>query len=308
MKLPDFLVVGAQKSGTTTLFVLLSKHPRIFMPARKEVQFFSSPMLYPKGLDWYAEEFFSACPEGHLAGEVSPQYMYSTEIARRVHDGLPQAKIIAILRDPIDRAWSHYQMTRRREQETRPVQDAFAAALTTDETNTDAPETGRYFQFGDYERVLSEYLSLYGCENMLILFQEELDKDPETVMCKVCGFLGIQEVIPENVGVRVHQSGDVRFKALSRLTKEDNLARRVLRAFVPRRLRPTIVFWTEMFNIRPAQQKAGMPPELRDDYAPFVQRQVGFLEREFGVTPPWRVGAGSDLGAGTVSAQDEQPT
>lgn len=291
MKLPDFLVVGAQKSGTTTLFVLLSKHPRIFMPARKEVQFFSSPMLYPKGLDWYAEEFFSACPEGHLAGEVSPQYMYSTEIARRVHDGLPGARIIAILREPIDRAWSHYRMACRREQEDRPPTEAFAAARATDESDTGAPETARYLQFSDYERVLSEYLRLYGRDRMLILFQEDLDIRPEAVMRQVCGFLGIDAVIPENVGVRVHQSGDVRFKALSKLTESDNIARRVLRAFVPRRLRPTLVFWTEMFNIRPVKAE-GVPEELRRAHGDFARRQAAFLRREFGLTPPWPSGAG----------------
>ncbi|MEH6587339.1 MAG: sulfotransferase [Halioglobus sp.] len=287
MKLPDFLVIGAQKSGTTSLFAMLSKHPQLFLPARKEVQFFSSPMLYPKGLDWYAQEFFATCPPGRLAGEVSPQYMYSTEIARRVHNALPKAKIIAILREPIDRAWSHYLMTRRRGQESRSPEEAFAAALDTDETDTEAPESTRYFQFGDYERVLMEYMQLYGRDNILILFQEDLDKRPEVVIRQVCSFLGIDKVIPENVGVRVHQSGDIRFKALGRLTKEDNLVRRVLRAFVPRRLRPTIVFWTEMLNIRPAKEKTEMPETLRHDFNHFAQRQAAFLEREFGLAPPW---------------------
>ena len=286
MKLPDFLVIGAQKSGTTSLFVLLSKHPQIFVPARKEVQFFSSPMLYPKGLEWYAEEFFSGCPEGRLAGEVSPQYMYSTEIARRVHGGLPEAKIIAILREPIERAWSHYRMTCRREQERRRPEEAFIAALATDENDTEAPETARYLQFSDYERVLTEYLRLYGRDNILILFQEDLDKRPEAVMRQVCVFLGVNEVIPDNVNVRVHQSGEVRFKALSRLIDNDNILRRVLRAFVPRRWRPTIVFWTEIFNIRAVKQ-GDVPDTLRRDYGAFALRQSAFLEREFGVTPPW---------------------
>ena len=178
MKVPDFLVVGAQKSGTTSLFLLLSKHPDIFLPSRKELQFFSSPLLYPKGLDWYATEFFSDCSDAQLAGEISPQYMYSSEIARRVHSDLPEAKIIAILREPIDRAWSHYQMACRREQEDRQPEVAFAAARATDENDTGAPETARYLQFSDYERVLSEYLYFYGRERMLILFQEHLDTRP----------------------------------------------------------------------------------------------------------------------------------
>jgi hypothetical protein len=287
LRLPDFLVVGAQKCGTTSLFMLLSKHPRLFLPSRKELQFFSSPMLYPKGLKWYGEEFFDSCPEGKLAGEVSPQYMYSTEIARRVHGGVPQAKIIAILREPIDRAYSHYLMTLRREQETQSPEAAFAAALGTDEYDSEAPEAARYLQFSDYEYVLSEYLRLYGREKILILFQEDLDKEPNAVMQQVYRFLDIDEVIPENINVRAHQSGDVRFKALGRLAATDNALRRVLRSLVPRRLRQTIVFWTEMFNIRPSKQKSEVPESLRQDFHDFVLRQVGFLEREFGIIPPW---------------------
>lgn len=286
MKLPDFLVVGAQKSGTTSLFLLLSKHPQLFLPSRKEVQFFSSPMLYPKGLEWYAQEFFATCPPDKLAGEVSPQYMYTPEIARRVHAGVPQAKIIAILRDPVDRAYSHYLMTCRREQEDRPAEEALRAAHDAQDIPEDAPESARYFQFSDYETVLSTYLGLYGRDNMLVLFQEDLDKTPEAVMRKVTAFLGVADVIPDNVNVRAHQSGEVRFGLLRRLTKDDNLARRVLRAFVPRKLRPTIVFWTEMFNIKPAQSK-GLPDALRQQFGGFATRQAAFLEREFGATPPW---------------------
>ena len=287
MKLPDFLVVGAQKSGTTSLFVLLSKHPQLFLPSRKELQFFSSPMLFPKGLKWYAEEYFDACPEGKLAGEVSPQYMYSTEIARRVHDGVPNAKIIAILREPIDRAWSQYLMSQRREQETREPDIAFAAALLIDETDHEATESARYLQFSDYEKVLSEYLRLYGRDQILILFQEDLDKQPEAVMYQICTFLNIKDVILESIDVRAHQSGKVRFRFLARLIKGDSILRSVLRAFVPRKLRPTIVFWTEMFNINPAKQKTSLPESLRRDFNDFAERQAHFLEREFDITPPW---------------------
>lgn len=289
MKYPDFLVVGAQKSGTTSLFLLLSKHPELFLPGRKEVQFFSSPMLYPKGIDWYAEEFFATCPADCLAGEVSPQYMYSTEIARRVHQGLPDAKIIVILREPIARAYSQYQMARRREQEFRPPLDALSASLEIDETDIDTPESGRYFQFSDYERVLSEYLKLFGREKILILFQEDLDSRPEYVLRQVYEFLGVEDHIPENVGVRVHKAGDVRFRRLDQLLKGDNWIRRSARAIVPRKVRPTIVFWLEILNIRPTGKDGSVLGELREKFSEFAIQQAQFLEAKFGVRPPWSI-------------------
>ena len=69
-RLPDFLVIGAQKSGTTSLFVLLRKHPNIYLPAQKEVQFFSSEMLYAKGLEWYRDENFRTGGLEGVAGEI----------------------------------------------------------------------------------------------------------------------------------------------------------------------------------------------------------------------------------------------
>ncbi len=286
MRLPDFLVVGAQKSGTTSLFLMLSRHPDLCLPARKEVQFFSSDALYPKGLDWYAETYFDGCAEGRLAGEVSPQYLYSTEIARRVHAGLPEAKIIAILRAPIDRAYSQYLMSTRRGQEDRPVAEAFAASAQIGEADTDTPESVRYFQFSDYETVLSEYVRLYGRDRILVLFQEDLDRDPRGVLRRITDFLGVGYVEPANVNVRAHKSGEVRFKAIEWLKKTDSGLRRVLRALIPRRLRPTLVFWTEIFNIKPAK-KAALPADVRARYAGFEARQAEFLRRAFGLEPPW---------------------
>mgnify|MGYP006136702757 CR=1 FL=1 len=283
MKLPDFLVVGAQKSGTTSLFLLLSKHPQLFLPLRKEVQFFSSPLFYPKGLDWYAKEFFNACPEGKLAGEISPQYMYSNEIARRIHYALPKIKIIAILRDPIDRAYSQFMMSKRRGQEKRPFAEAFDASAKIYEN---VPEFQNYYHFSNYESVLSEYLRLYGRDSILILFQEDLKSHPKEVIRQVCVFLDITEVIPENINVRVNQSGEVRFKFLARLIKSDSIARKALSAFVPRKLRRIIIFWIDIFNIRP-NNGDGITEELRNTYNGFARRQAAFLQSEFGLNPPW---------------------
>jgi hypothetical protein len=184
-------------------------------------------------------------------------------------------------------------MASRREQEDRSPEAAFAAAQAICEEDAGAPETARYLQFSDYERVLSEYLRLYGRERMLILFQEDLDTCPEKVMRQICGFLGIDAVIPKNIGVRVHQSGEVRFKALSKLLKSDNIIRRALRFLVPRRLRPTLVFWFEIFNIRPVKAE-GMPEALRRAYGDFTHRQAAFLWREFGLVAPWPTTKTSD--------------
>lgn len=287
MRLPDFLVVGAQKSGTTSLFLLLNKHPGLCLPARKELQFFSADTLYERGLEWYSQTYFSGCRDGTLAGEVSPQYLYSTEIARRVHTALPATKIIAILREPLDRAYSQYLMSSRRGQETRPVAEAFAASSQITEDNEDAPEHERYFQFSNYERVLSEYLRLYGRDRILILFQEDLDNKPAQVLRRVTDFLECDYVEPSNLNVRAHRSGKVRSKAIDRLARGNSTLRRVIRSLTPAKLRPTVRFWTEIVNVKPSENTT-LPPEIHDAYREFARCQAEFLQREFGISPPWK--------------------
>lgn len=131
----------------------------------------------------------------------------------------------------------------------------------------------------------------YGRGRVLILSQQHMNTGCRLLVRQVYIFFGIDAAVPDNVGVRVHQSGDVRFKTLSRLTKSDIIARRVLRAFVPRKLWPTIVFWTEMFNTRP-QKCEGVPEDLRRAHGYFVRRPAAFLRREFGPTPPWHAVSG----------------
>ena len=130
MKHPDFLVIGAQKAGTTSLFSLLSKHPNTYLPPGKEVRFFSSDLLYAKGAEWYFRENFRAAKPTDVTGEVSPQYMCHDKVPGRIKELLPNIKFIVILRHPLKRAFSHYQMSVRRGQENRDFVEAFAHSLS----------------------------------------------------------------------------------------------------------------------------------------------------------------------------------
>ncbi len=104
----DFIGVGAQKSGTSWAYACLYEHPEICAPV-KEIHFFSRPR-YEEGKEWY-EGHFKKCEEGLLRGEFSTSYLYSEESPERIHACYPNAKLIAILRNPIDRAYSQYRNT-----------------------------------------------------------------------------------------------------------------------------------------------------------------------------------------------------
>src|SRR3712207_6690007 len=106
-RLPDFVIIGTQRGGTTSLYHYLSKHPEVLPALRKEIHFFD--LNFDRGLDWYLAHFARQDQPG-LVGEASPLYMFHRDVPERVRRVLPNAKFIALLRNPVDRAYSQYQM------------------------------------------------------------------------------------------------------------------------------------------------------------------------------------------------------
>ena len=115
MKPLDFLIIGAQKCATTSLFEHLKAHPDIAMPVEKEVPFFTNKSCTVDDWGEFAGQHFAGC-DNQLWGKATPQYMCDPTTAARIHALMPDTKLIAILRDPVERTWSHYQMGRRRAQ------------------------------------------------------------------------------------------------------------------------------------------------------------------------------------------------
>ncbi len=134
--LPDFLIIGAAKSGTTSLYSLISAHPHV-LPARvKEIRYFASPRNYLFGLSWYRSHFpivFQMCCSALLhrhrmqTGEANPINMFHQDVPGRVKAALPNVRLIAILRNPIDRAYSEYNMQLRKGHESLTFEDAIDA-------------------------------------------------------------------------------------------------------------------------------------------------------------------------------------
>ncbi len=116
MALPNFLCVGAQKAGTTTLYEILKQHPDIFLPQNiKETKFFVYDEKYEKGVQWYQKEFFSEWNGQKAIGEVDPAMMFEEKSAQRIFDTLGNnVKLIFIFRNPVARAYSHYLMSQRK--------------------------------------------------------------------------------------------------------------------------------------------------------------------------------------------------
>ncbi|MBU1156276.1 MAG: sulfotransferase domain-containing protein [Proteobacteria bacterium] len=185
--LPSFLVIGAQRSGTTSLFQVLRRHPQVFIPDVKEVNFFFHDNHYRRGVEYYQSVFADAAPSSLAVGEASPGYICKPGVAGRIHELLPSVKLVAVLRNPVDRAYSQYWDNRRFLAEPLSFEQAIDVALTPEYRHG---ERG-YFSRGAYIDQIESYLELFKREQMLVLIFEDLKKDPEAVFSRCFEFLGV---------------------------------------------------------------------------------------------------------------------
>ena len=203
MTLPTFVGIGVARGGTTWLHTLLSGHPDVYMPTRrKEVRFFDRN--HDRGLDWY-ERFF--CPSADAdrfgaIGEISPQYFYCEECPDRIATSLPAAKLLVMLRHPVDRAYSHYGFVVQRRNFHGSFEEFLAARPTM-------------LEKGFYSRYLDRYLRHFERERILALVFERAVRDDDMARRALSAFLDLPvDGFPPSVG-RVNASTVPRFGSLS---------------------------------------------------------------------------------------------
>ncbi len=191
--LPNFLGVGAQKSGTTTLFHLLVAHPDIYMPRRKEARFFCNTRKFKKGISWYEKTYFSGWRGEKAVGEISPSYMVFERVPERIYSTLgPHIKLIFILRNPIDRAYSHYLRSVKNCREHESFERAIELEKERLEKLGDyALKHFSYVTRGFYDVQIKRFLKYFPKENMFIALFDDLVMDPESLIKRLYSFLGV---------------------------------------------------------------------------------------------------------------------
>ncbi len=196
----EFLVIGAQKAGTTTLWNLLRDHPQLWLPDAKEAPFFSHTEVYEAGWESYLERLrVPAAGDGLLRGTITPHYMHgwhdaSTRVvAERIAGLVPEVRIVALLRDPVERGRSQHAMAIARGLERRAAEEALRGSLEAQALRQArlAPEdTNTYLVQGEYGRILGEYLSFFPREALHVELSDSLSSDPQGVVRRVLEFLG----------------------------------------------------------------------------------------------------------------------
>jgi Sulfotransferase domain len=179
MTLPNFLVIGAQRAGTTLLHRILQAHGKVYVPyRRKEVHYFD--WYFERGPDWYAEFFPDELQASRYqaVGEVTPDYLFDVRAPQRIRDLLPHCRLVVSLRNPVQRAYSWYLFCLRSFNEQRDFQQFLE-------------EGGDTLQRGLYSGQLARYLELFPPEALLVLLFEELLQDPARQLDRLAVFLGL---------------------------------------------------------------------------------------------------------------------
>lgn len=192
--LPQFFVIGAQKSGTTSLHHYLLSHPDIYLPESKESHFFVDDEKYLKGLEFYQREYFGAWSGESVVGEVDPDYMYFPVVLERILTDIPspQLKFILALRNPINRAYSHYLMSQRRGIEPLTFEDAIDAETDRLGKGFFEKEHYSYLDRGFYARQIERIFDLVDPEQVMFVLAEDLQSEPRREVMRCLRFLGLE--------------------------------------------------------------------------------------------------------------------
>jgi hypothetical protein len=320
----DVVIIGAPKAGTTSLFEYLRTHPELHLPKWKETNFFLDTW-YSRGVNWYFDWILTGAPPGAVCGEASVRYMAGTArnadageppagaatmeedlapeevVPSRIRAALPNAKLIAVLRDPVDRCVSEYGMAALRGTETRDLETAVADLLRTDQlvqARACYSETNLYVVQSEYGRILAPYFEMFPRENLLVLYTRELADDAGAVMRRVFSFLGVAEdFTPPNLGTRyLEGAARPRSRALDlpRLTRYLRRRKGLLSTWerVPIRIRQQFwasAFLVEKWNRAPA---SGDPrpiasPEVQNILRAHFRDDRERLVALTGAEPPW---------------------
>ncbi|MFO7662689.1 MAG: sulfotransferase [Chloroflexota bacterium] len=284
MTLPNFLIVGAAKSGTSALYAYLRKHPDIFMSENKEPNFFalegqkvnfSGPG--DKGINRRSitrlavyESLFARVKHEHAIGEASTIYLYHPQAPSRIKHYVPHAKLIAILRNPMDRAYSAFLHTRR---DGREPESDFSTALLaeSDRINAGWAHLWHYTRMGFYSVQIERYLNYFPQTSIAIYTYDEFKRNPDTLLREIFSFLEVEPNVVINTTDRYNVSGPTRVLWLQKWITQPHRTKDFLKPFIPSQIRERV-----RVNLMTANIKSDKPEPMSS----FNRKQLQALFRE----------------------------
>jgi hypothetical protein len=225
----NFLIIGAQKAGTTSLFEYMRRHPEIYMPPEKEIAYFEADLAYRRGFNWFQSQVTGAAPPGVRCGTASVGYMTGTPfrdiplddwapeqtsvegriedvIPERIREVLPDVKLLCVLRDPVQRAISHHRMAVLDGLESQPFDTAITHLMeprAMQHARSVATGYNGYIARGEYGRILAGFLRLFSREQLKVIFSTDLAEHTRHVLPEVFDFIDVSsDFLPPNLDKR----------------------------------------------------------------------------------------------------------
>lgn len=256
LRKPDFFIVGAAKSGTSSLYNYLIQHPNVFMPEVKEPHFFydrdsaGAPVLLKKDPREYLK-LFEGVPDDVRAGEASTSYLYLANAAREIRQVQKHAKILMVLRNPVDRAYSQYWNQVRDGQERLSFEDALQAEEKRKKQNSWYGFL--YVETGLYAEQVARYTTTFGRDNVQVHLYEDLHQDAKEVCRKVFSFLGVDRNYDIETTKVYNRSGPTRSKFVARTLNTRQIKEPIARV-MPQAWKRGLGEWLRDLNRKPVPE------------------------------------------------------
>lgn len=282
---PNFFLVGAAKAGTTSAYAYLSQHPQVFFPRIKEPHYFTQvrpsreQRFFVEAVNDPAEylRLFRSTHGFDVVGDASPSYLWHPEVPHRIRARVPEAKIAIILRDPVERAHSHYLMDYR-----EGIQDlSFYEALIHDMNRREKGWgiSSLYLELGQYAQQVRRYLETFPSRQIMILFFEEFRRDVKRALRDLAKFLGLDPAPIDCIDVsKAHNSYAQPRNQLMRRMAGAKFSRVVGQTVVPRKAGQFIF---EKFFLRRGR-KPPIDPRARELLCALYEPDVSELEKNLG--------------------------
>lgn len=189
--LPNFIIAGTEKSGTSSLVFYLREHSSIYIPSIKEIYFFNNESNFNKGIEWY-EKWFSGWSGEKAVGECTPLYMYDPICSKKIADLFPEIKLIFILRNPVDRAYSNYWHQVRAGREFQPFEESLKKSRNRIIKNKYNSRHYSYLDKGFYYIQLRRFMDRFSREQIHVIKFDDLIKYSEETLNRIYSFLEVE--------------------------------------------------------------------------------------------------------------------
>ena len=286
MSLPNFMCIGAAKSGTTTLYDILKQHPEIFLPAFKEPHFFDIAENYNNGIEWYERNYFNNINQNIIA-DFTPSYFFEKEAPKRIFNNLGGGvKFIVILRHPVERAYSHYLHSVRDKNEDLSFEEAI---LKEDSRIEKFIENGDYLSYlrnsyyhqGLYGAMIERYLKYFSLDNFLFIhFENEFKADRKKIIDKLLVFIGAKTEIDLNLDLLSNPASRNRSVFLKKLIRKKGWWKKVLKFMIPYiQIRQIIRNKVQRANLKEFQQEKLSEKLKTDLYNEYFKEDIIKFEK-----------------------------